>query len=124
MVVEPVVVVKVDPPVVTTPTRAEVVMAEELASVVFPELAVLDATADDPEERAPNNDPLVQDSQWLFPVSILTCAVLRAVRDDSLGLLCIGAGLVGAVTNSVAKVGLSTKAGDVAAGAPQLRGLS
>jgi hypothetical protein len=50
----------------------------------------------------------------------LTCAVCRAEGNDLLGVLFRWAGLVGAVADTVAKVGLSAVAGDVALGASQL----
>lgn len=118
MVVEPVVVLRVDPSVVTTPTRAEVVMADELApvSVLFPPLVAV-AEALEPveeaepvaelllEESAPANEALIGISQCVVQMLVLTCAVLRAIGDHRLGLLSVGTGLVGAVADSVTEVG-------------------
>lgn len=132
MVVEPVVVVMVEPSVVTTPVRADVVMADEVplpippAPPAPPLLESVEEAIDaelvmepdiepepDMEELPPLPPASASDSGMLVDVSRfqchavqLTCAVLSAVLDGGLSILVVGAGLVGAVTDTASEVGV------------------
>lgn len=100
MVVEPVVVVKVEPSVVMTPVRAEVVMAEELPEVEDPEappgleLSVEAAEAADPDAdaepdaeapRAPEKDDRSALSPWGYSQCLVSvvCTHSRSIERRS-----------------------------------------